>query len=333
MNWETKNRCGKSELNQQLYRIERECRDEMRMHDTRAQQFKTRRSRLNFYLDKDVHAMLFTNGELDVEKVLCLHLLTAHRAETLRPPVKTKRPISFLAKDQSPLEKLIERSRKRRIMDKHPKLTPTYVLDINNKNEDESEDDCVIRDGRLAERIIINDKILILIHTVLDALQLSNPEKMAELMSKAQDENILKEIIEKPDLQDFLQTLHKQLIISRFAKLSPRKPQITNLEQIDDDNIRRIDVDQLALIVDLHMKRLNCEDKRPTMYQKSTPLNVSDNTAKGRVGFKATRGSVDLNVYDLARISQEIRERETQQKLEKFLKNAADSSNNVITYK
>ncbi|XP_031354781.1 uncharacterized protein LOC116179201 isoform X2 [Photinus pyralis] len=353
MSWEMKNRCGRSELTSQLYRIERERRDDVRMHDTMAQQFKARRSVLNFYLDKtgkgrleaqssvcyeDIHDMLFTDGELDVDKILCLHLLTAHRAETLTPPARSRRPISFLSKDQSPLEKLIERSRKRRVTNRCPKLSPTYVLDVNNEQKE------VITDGRLAERTIINDKIMLLIQTVLEALQVSNPEKMKDLQTKAQDGDVLMGIAQKPEMQDFLQILRKQLIVSsrrtldlddpktsRATVLSAddtssgpkrRKLPVTSLEQVDDDNIAKIGVDRLAVIVDLHMRKLNSEEKRPSNIQKSPSLRVYKSMARGRVGSKASNDSVELNVYDLAKISQEIRQKETQQKFERFLKDA-----------
>lgn len=72
--------------------------------------------------------MVFTNGEVDIEKVLCLHLLTAHKTETLTPPAQHHRTLKFLAKEQSPLERLIERSKRKRKEDSLTKLLPTYIL-------------------------------------------------------------------------------------------------------------------------------------------------------------------------------------------------------------
>ncbi|KAF5302589.1 hypothetical protein FQA39_LY10207 [Lamprigera yunnana] len=160
----------------------------------------------------EVNDILFSNGELDIDKVLCLHLLTAHRTETLTPPSRKRRSLSLLSKDQSPLERLIERSRKKRRIDNLTKLLPTYVLDIEASKKENS----LIRDGRLSERMIINDNIVQIMHAVLAALQNSNFEKMQELISKANSKTFLTELVEKPNVQEFMSALQKQVMISRY---------------------------------------------------------------------------------------------------------------------
>lgn len=47
-----KNRIGKTQLSTELYRIERERKAEMRMHNTSKQQFKSKHSKLDFYAEK-----------------------------------------------------------------------------------------------------------------------------------------------------------------------------------------------------------------------------------------------------------------------------------------
>lgn len=75
---------------------------------------------------KDIHPLLFTSGQVDIEKVLCLHLLAAHKTETLKTPPRID-VTTTTAKEQSPVERLIERS-KRKHAETMTKLLPTYVL-------------------------------------------------------------------------------------------------------------------------------------------------------------------------------------------------------------
>lgn len=104
--------------------------------------------------------MVFTDGTVDIDKILCLHLISAHRAETLTPPSKY-----YVCKDHSPAEKLIERSQRGFV--NHEKITvllPLYTIGkiyltyfsitligdvillhvttiINTKQEDEEQED------------------------------------------------------------------------------------------------------------------------------------------------------------------------------------------------
>lgn len=74
---------------------------------------------------QDLHKLLFTDGEVDVEKILCLHLLAVHKSESVLSP-----PRENISKyrDNSPVERLIERSKKKKTEDSITKLLPTYVL-------------------------------------------------------------------------------------------------------------------------------------------------------------------------------------------------------------
>lgn len=47
-----KNRVTRSQLNSELYRIEREKKAEMRMHNTSKQRFRAKYSKLDFYTDR-----------------------------------------------------------------------------------------------------------------------------------------------------------------------------------------------------------------------------------------------------------------------------------------
>lgn len=73
-----------------------------------------------------IHNLVFTDDAVDIEKILCLHLLSAHRAETLTP---VNRAMRYLCKDHSPAEKLIERSKQG--FENHEKITvllPLYTI-------------------------------------------------------------------------------------------------------------------------------------------------------------------------------------------------------------
>lgn len=73
----------------------------------------------------------------------------------------------------------------------------------------------MIRDGRLAARLFINEKIVQLVENVLIALQQSNPKKVEELVGMASDPDVLRKILEKPHIQEFLDSLKSQTLISR----------------------------------------------------------------------------------------------------------------------
>lgn len=77
---------------------------------------------------QDIHVLIFTDGELDIDKVLCLHLLSAHRTDTLTPPPREQRAMMFLAKQQAPLERLIERTKRRWPEHKLTRFLPIYVI-------------------------------------------------------------------------------------------------------------------------------------------------------------------------------------------------------------
>ncbi|ENN71128.1 hypothetical protein YQE_12060, partial [Dendroctonus ponderosae] len=72
--------------------------------------------------------MLFTNEEIDKEKILCLHLISAHRTESLNPP---KRKLAYMCKVHSPLERLLERSKRKHIHQEQrmANMLPIYTIE------------------------------------------------------------------------------------------------------------------------------------------------------------------------------------------------------------
>ncbi|XP_050298670.1 uncharacterized protein LOC126737713 isoform X2 [Anthonomus grandis grandis] len=155
---------------------------------------------------EEIHNMLFTNNEIDKEKILCLHLISAHRTESLTPP-KRKFAYFNLCKVHSPLERLLERSKRKNIHheQKMTNMLPIYTVEMTELGSGESKD--LINDGRLATRILLNERVRELINTVLNALKQSNPEKNYELFEMANDVVALKQLFTKRKILDFLDDL------------------------------------------------------------------------------------------------------------------------------
>lgn len=159
---------------------------------------------------QDLHILLFTDGELDIDKVLCLYLLTAHKTETLGMPPKTPRQ-SFKARQLSPLERLIGRAKRRScVRQKVFKNLPLFLLELPampNKPEPK-------RDPRLEDKVIVNTKIMRIINSVKIALEVSNPEMIRKFMYLAHDRTRIENAMMQPKMEAFYRSLHGQNIIS-----------------------------------------------------------------------------------------------------------------------
>ncbi|KAH0822393.1 hypothetical protein GEV33_000398 [Tenebrio molitor] len=171
-----------------------------------------------------LHFLLFTDGEVDIEKVLCLHLLSSHETDHLTPPRRPRTTTSM--KKDSPLEQLIERSKENPKEAVLAAVLPTYVLDVNKGNPKRT-----LIDERLSARLLVNEKILELIMTVITALEHSNPEKVRHLISIADDPSSLKRIFRKQHIQDFVMTLKDHsLVNSSFILTQPSKLKPNHIE-------------------------------------------------------------------------------------------------------
>ncbi|KAG5879494.1 hypothetical protein JTB14_029447 [Gonioctena quinquepunctata] len=236
-----RNRAATNHLQLELQRIEREKQNEMRTLDTEKRKFQTRCSRilLSSSNPKEVgdyssykrspdqkttpsvqsvdfsnlHRLVFTNGEVDAGKVLCLHLVSAHRAENLTPP---KKKLMYMCKEHSPTERILEKSKRGYANnEKLSSLLPLYTIEFFEIGAmGESPFPPVINDGRLAARILINENIRELIGTVINALETSNKEKLRELSTIAKDHNALKSLLEKEDILDFMDFLREQPLVT-----------------------------------------------------------------------------------------------------------------------
>ncbi|XP_018323386.1 uncharacterized protein LOC108735749 [Agrilus planipennis] len=255
-NAQRKNKIKSAELEADLDRLEKERKGEIRNYNTIKQRFKAKHAKLDYYAGKaedipevrmyethnpgfcykrngecripqmsisapvvdyqELHNMLFTNDDLDIEKVLCLHLLTAHRFEMLAPVVK---PVGYVSKDQCPLERLLERSKRRKPENRMVKMLPLYVLDVQPedqppKRKPKTDVKVQINDDRLNGRILINEKIQTIITTVLTALNSSSPSKLKTLVTTAENPKDLEKVLEKSECQMFIRDLQHQTIVT-----------------------------------------------------------------------------------------------------------------------
>lgn len=177
--------------------------------------------------------MLFTNDEIDKEKILCLHLISAHRAECLTPP---KKKLARMCKVHSPLERLLERSKRKNIHQEQrmTNMMPIYTIgkcnyypiqvmiykfvEITEFGPQVDNNRELINDGRLASRILLNERVRELINTVLNALRQSNPDKNYDIFEMANDASCLKKLFTTPKILDFLDDLMNCPLITRLGQ-------------------------------------------------------------------------------------------------------------------
>lgn len=76
----------------------------------------------------------------------------------------------------------------------------------------------LINDGRLATRILLNERVRELINTVLNALRQSNPDKNYDIFEMANDASSLKKLLTTPKIVDFLDDLINCSLITRLTK-------------------------------------------------------------------------------------------------------------------
>lgn len=84
--------------------------------------------------------------------------------------------------------------------------------------EDEEEQHNIpvrINDGRFAARILINQQLRLLLSTVIDALQSSNPSKLQDILKIGNNSDLLKELLKKTKSVEFMERIKSNPIISK----------------------------------------------------------------------------------------------------------------------
>lgn len=82
--------------------------------------------------------------------------------------------------------------------------------------ENEKENWPYIKDGRLTARLLVNEKIMALIHAVTTALAVSNPDKIEQLRAMAENVHILRTLFSKANIQEFLKELNNHSVVTRL---------------------------------------------------------------------------------------------------------------------
>ncbi|KAK9883104.1 hypothetical protein WA026_001303 [Henosepilachna vigintioctopunctata] len=174
---------------------------------------------LNF---QELRSLLFTDDELDIEKTLCLYLLSTHKTDSLRMP--TMKSLKGFSKENSPLERLVQRSKKinkKKQEDDILKMLPNYVIDIAGcvscssiemaKGETEDE---LFRDSRLNSKLLVNEKIEEILIAALGALKKSKSEKFLKFLENCKDTVYIKKIFNKLSMQDYLKMLRTYSVVT-----------------------------------------------------------------------------------------------------------------------
>lgn len=73
----------------------------------------------------------------------------------------------------------------------------------------------MIKDGRLAARILLNQELRLLINTVIDALEVSNPHKLQNLLTIGKEPSQLKKLLTKSKIIKFIEELGNHPIIMK----------------------------------------------------------------------------------------------------------------------
>nr|CAI5856656.1 unnamed protein product [Callosobruchus analis] len=249
---QVRNRAEQARLSTILHKMEKEKENDMRELNCRKKQFRARYSKLSlpspyankmsevktydilkprlcckrngeqnitcqvqnvpYVAYKQIHELVFTDGEVDIDKILCLHLISAHRSETLTPPRRKK----VMCKENSPKERLIERSKRGyNSYEKVNTVLPLYTIEplkagaVGNYTSPP-----VINDGRLAARLLVNEKIRELLRSVISGLEKSNVEKLKHMTDVAHDEEYIKDVLLDKKNMEFMGILSELPLVT-----------------------------------------------------------------------------------------------------------------------
>ncbi|KAJ8923009.1 hypothetical protein NQ315_001557 [Exocentrus adspersus] len=235
---EARNRAQQAKLEAELARIEREKQSDLRRFNAEHQKFKSKFSKssqssdaaLDYVVPKStpspeataprhfqqIHSLIFTDDEVDVEKVLCLHLLSVHRTETLAPP---KKNLQYMCKVHSPCERLIDRSKKGFTnFERLSKMLPLFAVELVEHGAAVGEKPNLINDGRLAARALINEKLMQIVNAVATTLEKSNAEKFKQLLLLGNNPAQMRRMLGNRRVGDFLDSLFDCSLLTRQGK-------------------------------------------------------------------------------------------------------------------
>ncbi|GLV34733.1 uncharacterized protein CBL_09214 [Carabus blaptoides fortunei] len=219
---------------------------------------------------QEIVNLMQINGELDCEKLLCLHALSTHPCGPLMSAYKSYRTLPSFSEDI-----MQNASRKQSA---RPNILPIYILDLN-ENESKSMQEynqCLRQNRRLSTRFYVNKTIALLIQTVLEALQKSNSEKIPYLLTLAKNEEKVKSIMVKSEHQEFLKKLHEQKLLwsSKSYELSwPISSSVLlNIENATDNLIKLVRQIRSNVYKPKHIRSSHSPAKENTVINYSVPF-------------------------------------------------------------
>ncbi|XP_023310180.1 uncharacterized protein LOC111691485 [Anoplophora glabripennis] len=348
---EVRNRAMQKQLEFKVTQLEKEKQRELRMFNIERQKFKSKYSKSSneapevtmyqthypgFYYTsagelrnsptkedqsatavhfEHIRSLIFTEDEVDLEKIICLHLLCVHKAESLTPPRSKAR---CMCREHSPCERLIERSKKGFTnFERLSKLLPLYAIDLTRYEQSMGEQTSpLINDGRLASRILINEKLMALINTVVTTLEKANKEKFWQLLTLGNSRCKMRRLLETAHIAEFADFLLDHPLLhscDAFVLTPPFKIKVQCLEiKTSQGNLehlvshfRQNILQQPTMPMDEGQKEEAEKEYEPPKatasiiplpkieQRKSSEISVRSSKTSAKVDLKRNRRSVD----------------------------------------
>ncbi|CAG9857540.1 unnamed protein product [Phyllotreta striolata] len=177
-----------------------------------------------FGIDYDlIRSLVFTKDSVDVEKLLVIHLLCAHKCECLKP---AQHKLASALKGIDPTARLVEKSRKPFYVDYNVMdLLPFYTIEITEYTSNGVKlSQAINRDNRLANRILFNRNLRKIVITVLSTLQKSNFMKFKKLIKLVQDPNVIRHILNQDRIKEFVESVGDHVIMTSIGNFTLTPP-------------------------------------------------------------------------------------------------------------
>ncbi|KAL0275313.1 UNVERIFIED_CONTAM: hypothetical protein PYX00_003201 [Menopon gallinae] len=183
-----------------------------------------------------VKALLFTDDELDIRKVICLHLLETHIQSRRHISRRDGKPVYFVKSSTHRNKHAIQLSQQaitqkgnaneKSVPSIYDKLLPRYVLDVQVTNHmvsalslNSSDNDTSSEDGSLRRRhqipLYSNTDIRTITSSVLEALEAVNSPKLKEIISICRNPEQIKSLLAQEEVLEFLIELIGNQLIGR----------------------------------------------------------------------------------------------------------------------
>ncbi|XP_019878650.1 uncharacterized protein LOC109606517 isoform X2 [Aethina tumida] len=230
---------------------------------------------------KILRDLLFTEDEIDIEKMLCLHLLSNHDTCELTPP-RVVRKIKMTI-ENSPLERLIYRSKRTsKTNEDLIHLLKSYILECPSFKENK----LLISDRRLDRKYLYNEKVAELLNTSLKALEISNKPKLREIFRMATEEETLIDLMQCPKIENYIQKLSTLPIFTSCESYV-----LKSAWRIKPDTLRIVTRPKIleSFLSDIHKTVLQLPSRRSFCESESDNFNYIKTTNSKIINSPVTR--------------------------------------------